>query len=189
MRENSNKIKVRSLIIPIILVNIIIFIIQLTVPEFTSQFVLNSSTVFQKPWTLLTSMFMHGGWPHIFFNMYALFLFGPLVEQRIGWKRFITIYFIAGIVAGLGFVAFQELILGVSASALGASGAIMAVLGMTIVFFPHLKVLFFFIIPMSLRTAGIIFVLIDVFGLFHNLGIASSAHLAGLAVGLVYGWY
>lgn len=189
MNKNKTQIKIRSLILPIILLNIVIFLIQITVPEFTSQFVLNSATVFHKPWTIITSMFMHGGVAHLFFNMYALFLFGPLVEQRIGWKRFIVIYFISGIVAAIGFVAFQELILGVTASALGASGAIMAVLGLTIMFFPHLKVLFFFIVPMSLRTAGIIFVLIDVFGLFHNTGIASSAHLAGLAVGLIYGLY
>lgn len=189
MKENSAKIRIQSLIIPIILINIIIFVVQKIVPEFTIQFLLNSGTVLEKPWTLLTSMFMHGSVMHLIFNMYALFLFGPLVEQRIGWKRFIVIYLISGIIAGLGFMVFQELILGVTASALGASGAIMAVLGLTIMFFPHLQVLFFFIIPMSLRTAGIIFVLIDVFGLFHDTGIASSAHLAGLAVGLIYGWY
>ena len=55
--------------------------------------------------------------------------------------------------------------------------------------FPHLKVLMFFAIPMSLRTAGIIFAMLDIFFLFVPNGIANMARLAGLASGLVYGKY
>jgi len=97
-------------------------------------------------------------------------------------------YFLAGILAGLGFMLFQNFIVGIPALALGASGAIMGVLGVTIMLFPDLKVLFLFFIPMSLRTAGILFAIVDVFGLFYNTGIANMAHLVGLAVGLLYGW-
>lgn len=54
-----------------------------------------------KVWQLITYMFMHGGWAHIFFNMFALFMFGPIIEYSLGSKRFFNLYFICGIGAAL----------------------------------------------------------------------------------------
>jgi rhomboid-like protein len=54
-----------------------------------------------KPWQLITYMFMHGGWEHIIFNMFALFSFGPILEYFLGPKRFFNLYFICGIGAVL----------------------------------------------------------------------------------------
>ena len=140
--------------------------------------------ILSRPWTLLTSMFLHGSPAHLLFNMYALFIFGGLIEQRIGTSRFLGVYLFAGLFAGVLYSVFS------SVPALGASGAIMAVLGLAIMLLPDLQVLFFFVIPMSLRTAGIIFAAIDIFGLFNpGSGIAHLAHLGGLFVGLVYGFY
>ena len=145
-----------------------------------------SSDIFTRPWILLTSMFMHANPNHLFFNMFALFMFGPVLEQRIGMKRFLYIYFLSGLLAGIFFALtpFGD-------AGLGASGAIMGMLGVTIILLPDLQVLFFFIIPMSLRTAGIIFAAIDLLGLFGigMGGVANSAHLAGLVTGLGYGMY
>src|ERR1700741_2711279 len=56
---------------------------------------------FFRPWQVITYMFMHGGWGHIFFNMFALFMFGPILEYSIGSKKFFNLYFICGIGAGL----------------------------------------------------------------------------------------
>lgn len=177
---------------PIILINVLFFILQAVLgSDFTQALVLNTSTVFLEPWTLVTSMFLHGSFNHLLFNMYALLMFGPLIEQRVGSKRFLQMYFASGILAGLGYVIFQEVLLGVSSSALGASGAIMGVLGMTIMLLPNMRVLFFFIIPMSMRTAGILFALVDLLGVFGvgASGIANIAHLVGLAVGLAFAWF
>ena len=165
----------------LVIVNVIIFLVQQLNPNFTEMFLLNSADVMARPWILVTSMFLHGGLAHLLFNMYALFIFGSLIERKIGTKRFVFIYFVAGIVAALFSTLFY-------ARALGASGAIMAILGVTIMLMPDLQVLFFFMIPMSLRTAGIIFALIDIAGLFYESGIANAAHLAGLACGLIYGY-
>jgi membrane associated rhomboid family serine protease len=52
-------------------------------------------------WQIITYMFLHGGWTHILFNMFALFSFGPILEHTIGSKRFFTLYFICGIGAAL----------------------------------------------------------------------------------------
>src|ERR1700761_1070843 len=64
---------------------------------------------FFKPWQIVTYMFLHGGWPHIFFNMFALFSFGPIIEYTVGPKRFFNLYFISGIGAAL----FQLLVMAI----------------------------------------------------------------------------
>lgn len=175
----------KNIYVLIIGINVIMFLLQMMLgSDFTKNLTLNPTMITTKPWTLITSMFLHGSFAHLLFNMYALLIFGGLIEQKIGTKRFITIYLSAGIFAGLIYSIFS------TTPALGASGAIMAILGLTIILLPHMQVLFFFIIPMSMRTAGIIFAAIDVFGLFNpTSGIAHTAHLAGLAVGLIYGYY
>lgn len=63
-----------------------------------------------RPWQFITYMFVHGGFAHLFFNMYALWLFGSMVEQTLGTKRFLILYFVAGIGAAaihLGVEYFQ----------------------------------------------------------------------------------
>lgn len=167
----------------IIGVNILVFILQVFLGNgFTQAFLLNSAEVWSRPWILLTSMFLHADPSHLLFNMYALFLFGPLIESRIGTKRFYFVYFLSGLVAAIVSTFFYS-------NALGASGAIMGILGVTIMLMPDLQVLFLFFIPMSLRTAGIIFALIDIFGIFVPSNVANIAHLVGLGIGLIFGYY
>ncbi|MFH1917047.1 MAG: rhomboid family intramembrane serine protease [Nanoarchaeota archaeon] len=173
----------RSAALTLIVVNVIIYVVQLILGDrFTNAFLLNSSEVWARPWILITSMFLHADPTHLIFNMYALLVFGPLIEQKIGTRRFVFIYFLSGILASVISTFFYE-------RALGASGAIMGILGVTIMLLPHLQVLFFFFIPMSLRTAGIIFAAIDIFGIFVPSGIANIAHIVGLGTGLLYGWH
>jgi uncharacterized protein len=174
---------VRSVVLPIIGINAIMFFLQaLFDPWFTAQFVLESSVVWYEPWRLLTSMFLHGSLNHIFFNMFGLFIFGPILEERIGPKRFLMLYLSAGLIAALAAALLYP-------ASLGASGAIFGMLGALIVLLPRLQILFFFIIPMPLWVAGIVWVLFDTIGLFFPTGIASAAHLAGMAVGLAVGYY
>lgn len=182
MRNIAEKKYFKNATLILVLVNVFVFIIQQVVPGFTNRFLLNSADVMARPWILITSMFLHANLTHLIFNMYALYIFGILIERKIGTKRFVSIYFVAGIIAAIFSTLFY-------ARVLGASGAIMAILGLTIILMPDLRVLFFFMIPMSLRTAGIIFALMDIAGLFYSgSGIANAAHLAGLAVGLAYGY-
>ena len=62
-----------------------------------------------KVWQMITYMFMHGGLTHIFFNMFALYMFGPILEYSLGSKRFLELYFICGIGAGLLQLAVQAI--------------------------------------------------------------------------------
>jgi uncharacterized protein len=182
------KYEIRTVVMPLLLVNIIFFIFQFILGRgFTNSLILISSDILTRPWILITSMFLHSGPYHLLFNMYVLFIFGPLLEQRIGANRFLLIYFVSGIIAGIISSLIYPLITGTPFAALGASGAIMGMLGILIILMPNLKLLFFFIIPTQLWVAAIIIALIDVFGIFYPTGIGNIAHLAGMATGLLYG--
>lgn len=176
--------KIKSAVLPILIITIIAFIAQAVFGNsFTAGLSLIGGSIFTRPWTILTHMFMHANMTHIFFNMYALFLFGPLLEHTIGAKRFLLVYLAAGLIAGITAGVF----LPAGQLALGASGAIMGMLGVVIILMPNLRLLFFFIIPMPLWLAGIIWAAIDFFGLVAFSGIANLAHLVGLGVGILYG--
>ena len=172
----------RNTVVTLVIINITIFLAQLVLGDwFTNSFMLVSKDLLSRPWILLTSMFLHGSIDHIFFNMYGLFIFGPFLEQRIGSKRFLFAYFVSGLAAGLFSSFFYN-------ATLGASGAIMGIIGLLIVLLPNLRVLLFYIIPMPLWTAGIFWALFDVFGIFVPSGVANIAHLIGLGCGLAIGF-
>ena len=177
------KLEIKTAVLPLLAVTVAIFLLQMVLgSSFTNYFMLISSDIFSRPWILLTSMFLHGGINHIFYNMYGLFLFGTLLEQRIGAKRFLFIYLFSGIAASFLSSFFY-------ARALGASGAIMGIIGTLIVLMPELRLLFFFLIPMSLWVAGIIYAILDLFGVFFPSGVGNIAHLIGMSCGLLYGIY
>ena len=190
--DQIKSFKLRNVAMTLIGLNVIMFIIQAIVGDsFTQMFMLVAGDIFTRPWILLTSMFLHSGTTHIFFNMYALLIFGPLLEQRIGSKRLLISYLTTGIFAGIIYSLYHAFLLGApQTAAVGASGAIMGFLGLVIMLLPKMRILFFFIIPMNMRTAGIIFAAIDLIGFITpGDGIAHLAHLAGLAAGLAFGYY
>jgi uncharacterized protein len=193
LNELTTGMKIRSVILPIILANIGMFMLQMILGRPFTEFLMLSPDLFERPYIILTSMFLHGDMNHIFFNMYGLFMFGPLLEERIGWKRFAALYLGSGLIAAVGHAAISMLFTGRIQTALGASGAIMGMIGALIILMPDLKLLFFFFIPMSLRTAGIIWAIMDSWGAFQSLilgiptGIGNIAHLAGMATGIIYG--
>ncbi|MCC7415777.1 MAG: rhomboid family intramembrane serine protease [Acidobacteria bacterium] len=88
--------------------------------------------------TLLTSMFLHGGWAHIIGNMLYLWIFGDNVEDRFGHARFLIFYLLAGTVAAFGQILMDP---ASQVPTIGASGAIAGVMGAYIVLYPHSRVL------------------------------------------------
>ena len=100
-------------------------------------------------------MFVHANFDHLFWNMLVLFFFGMELEKRVGETKFLEIYVLSGIVAALG----QMMISG--GSLVGASGAIYGVMGCLAIIAPEIRVLLFFVIPLSIRAAVVLFALID----------------------------
>ena len=179
----KKEFKINSYILPIILVNVIAFILQQIFPTITTNFALNGSEIFQRPWILLTSFFLHSTPTHLLFNMYALFLFGLFLEQKIGHKKFLKFYLISGIIVNFLSSFFYP---GLS---LGASGAIMAVIGMLIILNPNLQLYFFFVLPLRLWQAGVLWFILDLLGILVPNNVANLAHIIGMGIGLGYGYY
>jgi len=177
------RFEIKTAVMPLLGINIVFFLLQLLFGRtFTSAFMLVSDDIFVRPWILLTSMFLHAGFSHLFFNMYGLLIFGSLLEQRIGAKRFLYIYLLSGLIAAFLSSFFY-------ARALGASGAVMGMLGALIILLPNLRLLFFFIIPMPLWIAGVVWAMMDTFGVFFPSGVGNIAHLVGMGTGIAYGLY
>jgi len=142
-------------------------------------------------WTFLTSMFMHAGFGHLLVNMISLMFIGSFVEKLVGKKRFIGLYFIGGLFAGVLFVLIAFFTgMDLNVYAVGASGAIFALGGLLAVLTPRLPVLVFFIIPMPMWAAmGVLMFGLWALSLGLGLPIGNTAHLGGLIVGLGYGFY
>jgi hypothetical protein len=113
--------------------------------------------------------------------MFALALFGTILEKLIGSKRFLILYISAGFASA--FVSIP-----LYGAVLGASGAIFGVMGMLAILRPKM-IVWVFGFPMPMALAAVFWAIGDFVGLFLPSGTANAAHLAGLAVGLGFGFY
>ena len=164
---------------------IFVFLFQLFVNGFTELLILDDSS-FVQPWRFLTAIFLHGGAGHLLYNIFALALFGSILEKLITGKKLLLVFFLTGLIANLIAVNFYS-------SSLGASGAIFGVIGALIVIRPGLPI-FAFGIPMPIFLAGIIWAAGDLLGAaayfvgnpINNTG--NIAHLSGMVIGLFLGF-
>ena len=152
-----------------------------------AMFVLSAEGLILHPWTVVTSIFAHAGFNHLFGNALVLFFFGVALEGLIGSRRFLGLFMTAGVVGGLGEVFITSFVTGKGVEVVGASGAIMGVLGALTVLAPRLTVLVFFVIPAPLWLITALYALFDIAFLGAADHVAHLAHLAGLGVGLLYG--
>lgn len=140
---------------------------------------------------VLTYMFMHGGWDHLFFNMFALWMFGCVVEKAWGTRRYLVYYLACGIGAGLLQELAQFFVYGTSTAiglTVGASGAIYGILlafGMT---WPEQKIFIFPIpVPIKAKWFVCIYAAIELFSAIATTGdgVAHVAHLGGMLFGFL----
>lgn len=144
-------------------------------------------------WRLLTSVFLHGGIFHVFFNMMVLYFTGQRLEDVYGSREFVALYLVAGVFANLFRLGFQVVDLAGPSVAIGASGAVAALLIVYAFRWPHQRVLFFFVIPMPMWLLAVIFVGLDALGALQTemvrgrpSPIGHLTHLGGAFFGLLY---
>jgi len=145
------------------------------------------SVISGEVWRLLTYAFLHSthGIFHIAFNMLGLWMFGKEIESMWGYRRFFEFYFFTAVFAGI--FSLLTLLFAPNINIIGASGALMALLVVYAYYFPNRQLLFFFFIPMKVRTAVIIYAIISIFGTANNTGgVAHITHLGGLAAGFAW---
>lgn len=158
----------------------IVFILSQIFPDFFYYaFVLSRGSVLFQPWTIITHIFMHANFPHLYGNMFALAVFGTLFEKQAGSRNFLVVFFLGGFASAAAGLVFYE-------SLLGASGAIMAVLGCFSIFRPR-SVVFVLGVPMPVLAALFVWAGLDLMGVFYPDNVAHFSHLAGMAYGGIYG--
>jgi len=182
MSHQSYSRYITSSVLVLIAVNVILYIATLADPDLIYRLGLQPSTWMERPWTLLTNLFIHGGLWHLAANMITLFFFGRYLSMMVGEAKFLIVYFLGGIIGNFFFI-----LLGPSNTlVIGASGAVFAVGGAFTLLAPKMKVFVFPIpVPLPLWVAVIGGFIILSFLPF----VAWEAHLGGLLVGLAAGFF
>lgn len=195
----------------LLVINVIMFIATLVNENFmigTFAMFYPASPLFRW-WQPLTHMFMHGGFWHIFFNMYTLLMFGMVVERALGTKRFLILYFVTGLGAvalhtGVEWLQARQLVTSTDPAdvmaytdllrtpMVGASGAIYGVLVAFAMLYPEARMTLIFP-PVTLDAKWMVTIFIGielVTGITGTqLGIAHFAHLGGALFGFLLVWY
>lgn len=166
----------------LIAINVIVFVLT-SLPSIGDQILfagmsVNGLIAQGEWWRVITSMFLHGGFMHLLFNMFSLFLFGPELEKIAGKIRFLTIYFLSGIFGSAATFVTQDAFY----ASVGASGAIFGIMGAfgALVYYtrnvlPQLRQIILPIIGISIIMS------------FLQSNINASAHLGGMAAGFLIG--
>ncbi len=173
----------------LLIANILVFFVQLTAPGLAEPFVFVPMLVLTHPWTIITYMFLHGGFTHLLFNMIGLYFFGPRVESRLGSNRFITLYFLSGISGALFSFIFAPY-----AGVIGASAGIFGIMLAYAHFWPRDQILIWGVLPIEARWLVVITTVLAIWSGAGGSrgGTADFAHLGGYAGAFLYlrfiGW-
>jgi membrane associated rhomboid family serine protease len=178
----------------------LVFFSELSLDEYSRDYFITRYGVVPahlRPITLITSMFLHGGWMHIIGNMLFLWAFGKSLEDAMGHSKFLAFYLICGVAAGIAHVALNSY---TRLPTVGASGAIAGVMGAYLVKFPRASIhslVLLFIFPVMLDIpAAFVLVYWFITQLFSeygsitqtqvvNGGVAYAAHIGGFVTGMI----
>ena len=180
----------------LLIINVLVFLAQgLIQPGLEA---LGGLYYFDSPqfhiWQPFTYMFMHGGWAHIFFNMFALWMFGGIIEQTLGQRRFLTYYLVCGLGAALtqeaaqwAAVTWMDDVTAYYTCTVGASGAIYGILLAFGMLYPNER-MFIFPLPVPIKAKWFVcgYIVIELVSALSQQGdgVAHVAHLGGM----LFGW-
>lgn len=176
----------------LIIVNILIYLAMTLIPSFESlvtqycQLYWFGSPWFHS-WQYITYMFLHGGFSHLFFNMFALWMFGRTLEDRLGPQRFMTYYLVCGVGAALIQMLVAWLTRDFGITLIGASGAVMGLLLAFGVMYPNAQIMVF-PLPFPIKAKWFVMGYAAIELLFgatgYDMGVAHFAHVGGM----LWGW-
>ena len=177
----------------LIILNVGIFLLQGLMPQEVERSLMLYDFRYEgfMPFQLFTHFFLHGGFMHLFFNMLWLFFMGPIIEQCIGEKKFIILYLVCGIGAGvlqnLSYI-YDSPDFAVQIPSLGASGAVAGVMIATALKMPNMEIVIF-PLPMPIKMKYFVMfyagkeLLSGLNGA--DTGVAHFAHLGGMIFGAI----
>ena len=170
----------------LLIINVIVFIavwFMIPIPGIEHYFILYRPLSSEFiPVQIVTHMFMHFNFEHLFFNMFGLYMFGPWVESSLGPKRFLIMYLICGFVASAAQLSISPVPI------LGASGAIYGVTMAFATMFPNVQLMMLFPpIPIKAKYMAVVFLILGIFSGLTGFqpGIAHFAHVGGAICGFI----
>ncbi|MCF6270906.1 MAG: rhomboid family intramembrane serine protease [Melioribacteraceae bacterium] len=183
----------------IIIINIVVFLIQslfenIMFGDYPGGYILSRYFALNpfgqdfnfQIWQIFSYQFMHGGFMHIFWNMFMLWMFGNEIENIMGSKKFLFFYLLSGV----GAAAFQLLLAPLLSSHLaytiGASGAVYGIMIAFALFFPDRKIYVYFLFPVKAKYIIAFFVLMDFMAVGNTSVVAHLAHIGGAITGLIF---
>ncbi len=181
-------------ILAIIILNLLVFIATLIIPELRPLLGLIPAALLERPWTIVTNLFVHSNLWHILANMVTLYFFGSYVSRLVGDRRFLLVYFGGGILGNIfyfllsfvGYILYLPFLGSPLILAIGASGAVFALGGALAIMRPNIRVIVLPIpapVPLWVAVIGGFIIL----SFLPNVG--WQAHLGGLVFGLVAGYF
>lgn len=167
----------------LLIANGVAFVVTAVLPRLYGQLAFVPAAVLVRPWTPVTYMFLHAGFGHLFVNMLGLFFFGPRLEDRLGGRSFLVLYFLSGLGGALFSFVFNPV-----AAVVGASGAVFGVLLGFAYYWPDDQIFLMGILPMPAWVFVVGLVAISLYsGISGAQGsVAHFAHLGGLALAFGY---
>lgn len=199
----------------LIIINVLVFLAQQTFGQEMEIKMLNLfglhdiHSVYFRPHQLITYLFLHGGWDHIIFNMFALWMFGAILENYWGPKRFLIFYMVSGLGAAVAHLCVlyyenglllqtlnslssdlqaEEVYGAINSPTIGASGAVFGCLAAFGYLFPNSLIYLYFFVPIKAKWFVLGYAAIELFsGVRGSAGdnVAHWAHLGGGLVGLL----
>jgi len=167
----------------LLIANVGMFLVSMASPPLFRELMFVPVLLPYRPWTLVTYMFLHGGFMHLLFNMLALFFFGPRLAMRLGSRRFVTLYFVSGVAGALLSIPFSP-----RTAIVGASGAVFGVLLGFARYWPRERIWIWAVLPVESRVLVIVMTALSLYGGFGGMqdGVAHFAHLGGFVGGYLY---
>lgn len=173
----------------LLIINVLAFIVpNFVLPGLNLEYLLGLNYGFQylKPWQFITYMFLHANFSHLLFNMLALWMFGTVIEQTLGSRRFLYFYLVCGIGAALIQLIVLYMMVPVNAgpiTTIGASGSVFGLLFAFGYLYPNMNIYFYFLIPLKAKYFVVFYAVLELYlGIKANEGdnVAHFAHLGGM---------
>jgi membrane associated rhomboid family serine protease len=180
----------------LLIINIVVFLLGFLIPQF-GAFLFSWFSVWPKTpgmsmqiWRPITYQFLHGGLGHIFWNMFILFFFGPMLERLWGSRKFLTFYLVCGATGGIFYPILAHIGWLDAAPLIGASGSILGMLAAAAILFPNMIVYVFGVFPLRMSVLAIILAVMSILSVLRpdvsgNAG-GEAAHLGGMVAGALY---
>lgn len=171
-------------VLRLIIANVAVYFLAMSSPALLQAFVLIPAFALTRPWTMVTYMFLHAGFGHLFFNMLGLYFFGPRLEHRLGGRHFLSLFFASGIMGAVLSFFFNPY-----SPIVGASGGVFGVFLAFARYWPRERLIIFPIpVPIEARLFVGIMTVISIFSGLSGAGggIAHFAHLGGFLGGFLY---